>query len=91
MSPIFAVPELPRQAPAKIFSLVVQDTEVLTESLKEFATEFPQLMRPLIQERDEYMVFLLRTLATRYDPYIPCTAHLIHQAVQGIHDSAYAS
>ena len=38
---------------------------MLTEALKEFAEEFPQLMRPLIEERDEYMVFLLRTLATR--------------------------
>ena len=44
---------------------MLQDSDVLTEALKEFADEFPQLMRPLIDERDEYMVFLLRTLATR--------------------------
>ena len=47
-------------------ALSVQDSDVLTEALKEFADEFPELMRPLIEERDEYMVFLLRTLATRY-------------------------
>lgn len=46
-------------------ALSVQDSDVLTEALKEFADEFPALMRPLIEERDEYMVFLLRTLATR--------------------------
>ena len=50
----------------------VQDSDVLTEALKEFAEEFPQLMRPLIEERDEYMVFLLRTLATRCGLPLPC-------------------
>ena len=48
-----------------------QDSDVLTEALKEFADEFPQLMRPLIEERDEYMVFLLRTLATRCSSRAP--------------------
>ncbi len=71
-------------------SPVVQNTDVLTEALKEFATEFPQLMRPLIQERDEYMVFLLRTLALRYDLCKPCTAHLIYKAVCS-HNGAYAN
>ena len=47
-------------------AISVQDSDVLTEALKEFAEDFPELMRPLIEERDEYMVFLLRTLATRY-------------------------
>ena len=47
---------------------------MLTEALKEFAEEFPQLMRPLIEERDEYMVFLLRTLATRCAALAPTLA-----------------
>jgi pheromone shutdown protein TraB len=56
---------------------MLQDSDVLTEALKEFAEEFPQLMRPLIEERDEYMVFLLRTLATRCatlacSGWVPC-------------------
>lgn len=52
----------------------VQDSDMLTEALKEFAEDFPELMRPLIEERDEYMVFLLRTLATRCWPlYCTCS------------------
>lgn len=43
----------------------VQDSDVLTEAMKEFGEHFPGLMRPLIQERDEYMVFMLRLLASR--------------------------
>lgn len=39
---------------------------MLTQAMRELAEEFPELMRPLIQERDEYMVFLLRALASRY-------------------------
>lgn len=38
---------------------------MLTEAMKEFAEHFPGLVRPLIQERDEYMVFMLRLLASR--------------------------
>ena len=53
----------------------LQDSDVLTEALKEFAEDFPELMRPLIEERDEYMVFLLRTLATRCSPL--CTTQWI--------------
>jgi pheromone shutdown protein TraB len=43
----------------------LQEADVLTQAMKDLAEEFPELMRPLIQERDEYMVFLLRALASR--------------------------
>ena len=43
----------------------LQESDALTQAMKDLAEEFPQLMRPLIQERDEYMVFLLRALASR--------------------------
>ena len=46
----------------------LQDSDVLTAAMKEFGAEFPELMRPLIQERDEYMVFMLRLLASRCTP-----------------------
>ena len=42
-----------------------QETDALTQAMKDLAEAFPELMRPLIQERDEYMVFVLRTLASR--------------------------
>jgi pheromone shutdown protein TraB len=32
------------------------DTDAITEALKEMGKEFPSLLRPLIYERDEYMV-----------------------------------
>jgi pheromone shutdown protein TraB len=52
----------------------VQDSDVLTAAMKEFGSEFPELMRPLIAERDEYMVFMLRLLASRYAaPHGYCT------------------
>ena len=57
---------------------ILQDSDVLTEALKEFADEFPQLMRPLIEERDEYMVFLLRTLAIRWSTLSLRLAVLLH-------------
>ncbi|BDA46100.1 TraB domain-containing protein [Coccomyxa sp. Obi] len=43
----------------------MKESDVLTQAMKDLAEEFPELMRPLIQERDEYMVFVLRTLASR--------------------------
>ncbi len=43
----------------------LQESDALTQAMKDMAEEFPELMRPLIQERDEYMVFVLRTLAAR--------------------------
>ncbi|EIE24219.1 TraB-domain-containing protein [Coccomyxa subellipsoidea C-169] len=43
----------------------MKEADVLTQAMKDLAEEFPELMRPLIQERDEYMVFLLRALASR--------------------------
>lgn len=45
--------------------LVVQDEDVLTEALKEFGEQYPSVLRPLIEERDEYMVWMLRRLAVR--------------------------
>ncbi|CAL8462238.1 g1769 [Coccomyxa elongata] len=43
----------------------MKESDALTQSMKDLAEEFPELLRPLIQERDEYMVFVLRTLAAR--------------------------
>lgn len=43
-----------------------QESDALTQAMKDLAEEFPDLMRPLIEERDEYMVFLLRALASRW-------------------------
>ncbi len=45
---------------------VMQDEDVLTEALKEFGEQYPSLLRPLIEERDEYMVWTLRRLAAKY-------------------------
>ena len=54
-----------RSNPAAGACLRAQDSDVLTEAMKEFGEHFPGLIRPLIQERDEYMVFMLRLLASR--------------------------
>ena len=43
----------------------MQDEDVLTEALKEFGEQYPSVLRPLIEERDEYMVWMLRRLAVR--------------------------
>lgn len=47
-------------------SFTAQDEDVLTEALKEFGEQYPSVLRPLIEERDEYMVWTLRRLATKY-------------------------
>ena len=44
---------------------VMQDEDVLTEALKEFGEQYPSVLRPLIEERDEYMVWTLRRLAAK--------------------------
>lgn len=41
----------------------LSDSDVVTEALREMADEFPSMMRPLIDERDEYMVATLRGAA----------------------------
>ena len=43
----------------------MQDEDVLTEALKEFGEQYPSVLRPLIEERDEYMVWTLRRLAAK--------------------------
>lgn len=45
-----------------------QDTDVLTEAIKEFGQAYPSIIRTLIEERDEYMVCMLRHLASQYAP-----------------------
>ncbi len=35
---------------------LLQESDVLTEAIKEFGKEFPSLVTPLLSERDEYMV-----------------------------------
>lgn len=44
----------------------LQDEDVLTEALKDFGKQYPKMLRPLIEERDEYMVWTLRWLASQY-------------------------
>ena len=41
----------------------LKDTDALTQALKELAGDFPSLLRPLIHERDEFMVARLRSMA----------------------------
>ena len=43
----------------------LKDTDALTQALRELAVEFPSLLRPLIHERDEYMVMQLRMMGMR--------------------------
>lgn len=38
----------------------MKNSDVLTQMVKEFSTEFPSLARTLIDERDIYMAFVLR-------------------------------
>lgn len=46
----------------------LKDTDALTQALRELAVEFPTLLRPLIHERDEFMVAQLRMIGAR--PYM---------------------
>ena len=39
--------------------------DVLTEAIREFGKEFPTLIGPLLFERDQYMVHVLRQLSSR--------------------------
>ena len=43
----------------------LKDTDALTQALKELAGDFPSLLRPLIHERDEFMVAQLRLMGSR--------------------------
>lgn len=43
----------------------MKESDVLTEAIREFGKEFPSLIRPLLSERDEYMVYIMRKLALR--------------------------
>ncbi|KAL4427745.1 hypothetical protein ABPG75_001834 [Micractinium tetrahymenae] len=43
----------------------MKESDVLTEAIREFGKEFPSLLHPLITERDQYMAFMLRKLASR--------------------------
>ena len=44
----------------------MQDEDALTVVLKELGSTYPGLLRPLIEERDEFMVLSLRCLAREY-------------------------
>lgn len=46
-------------------SFPLQDEDALTEAMKDFAQHYPQILRPLLEERDEYMVWALRRLAAQ--------------------------
>ncbi|KAK9817743.1 hypothetical protein WJX72_001538 [[Myrmecia] bisecta] len=43
----------------------MKDTDVVTEAIKELGQEFPQLLQPLIHERDQHIVWQLRLAATK--------------------------
>jgi len=43
----------------------MKETDVLTEAILEFSKEFPSLMGPLLTERDEFMVHVMRRLSSR--------------------------
>ncbi|KAI3429519.1 hypothetical protein D9Q98_005608 [Chlorella vulgaris] len=43
----------------------MKETDALTEAIREFGKEFPSLILPLLTERDQYMTFMLRKLASR--------------------------
>lgn len=43
----------------------LKDTDALTQAFRELAVEFPSLLRPLIHERDEFMVMQLRMIGMR--------------------------
>ena len=43
-----------------------QDSDVLTEAIKDFSQSYPGVLKPMISERDEYMVWMLHRLASQY-------------------------
>lgn len=43
----------------------MKESDVLTEAIKEFGKEFPSLVTPLLSERDEYMVYIMRKVSTK--------------------------
>lgn len=43
----------------------MKESDVLTEAIREFGKEFPSLIRPLLTERDQFMVHVMRRLAGR--------------------------
>ena len=42
-----------------------QDSDVITEAIKELGDSFPSVVGPLLHERDAYMVAMLRQLAAQ--------------------------
>uniref|UniRef100_A0A7S0RN77 TraB domain-containing protein n=1 Tax=Pyramimonas obovata TaxID=1411642 RepID=A0A7S0RN77_9CHLO len=44
----------------------LKDTDMITQAIKELGQEFPSLVRPLITERDLYLVHSLRQVAANY-------------------------
>ncbi len=47
------------------YFVCLQETDVLTEAIREFGKAFPTLIRPLLTERDQYMVHVMRRLSSR--------------------------
>lgn len=43
----------------------MRETDVFTEAVKELSRTYPGIMRPLLNERDEYMAFMLKDLEHR--------------------------
>ena len=43
----------------------MKETDVLTEAVKEVGREFPSLLGPLLTERDQYMTYILRRIASQ--------------------------
>eukprot|EP00890_Picochlorum_soloecismus_P002791 jgi/Picsp_1/3512/NSC_06350-R1_protein len=43
----------------------MKEADVLTEAIKEFGKEFPSIVLPLLTERDQFMVHVMRRLASR--------------------------
>ena len=45
---------------------MLQNQDAVTEMMKEVAKDHPNLLRPLLEERDEFMVYNLKQLASRF-------------------------
>lgn len=48
----------------------MKGSDVLTEAIREFGKEFPSMIGPLLYERDQFMVHMLRQLSSRGDSVV---------------------
>ena len=58
----------------------LQDSDALTEAVREMGQAYPGLSRALLDERDLYMVWMLRRLASQCVPALRLTHALPHTA-----------